>query len=242
MGARNIIRPPTQPPMFTPSPLATTDDGWLSGPMPVFPMFPLGSVLFPGMPLALRVFEERYLKMMGAILEEDTPQFGVVLIERGHEVGGGEKRFDVGTLAEVLEIAAPDGPLAVVARGTKRFRVANWLDDDPYPRAEVELLDSLASDSDTDDFLHETEQVVRNTLRYLESLTDDMPWSADIDLSSDDEERLWQLAGISPLGPLDHQDFLTEMSVASLSTKIQSTVSEALDVLRLSQEGQADDN
>jgi Lon protease-like protein len=241
-GGRNLTPSPTQPPVFTPSPLATTGDGWLSGPMAVFPMFPLGSVLFPGMPLALRVFEERYLKMMGAILEEDSPQFGVVLIERGHEVGGGEKRFDVGTLAEVLEIAAPDGPLAVVARGTRRFRVASWLDDDPYPRAEIELFDSLASDSDTDAFLQETEQVVRNTLRYLESLTDDVPWSADIDLSSDDEERLWQLAGISPLGPLDHQDFLSETSMASLSTKIQTTVSEALEVLRLSQESQGEDN
>jgi uncharacterized protein len=209
--------------------------------MPIVPMFPLGSVLFPGMPLALRVFEERYLKMMGTILEEDTPQFGVVLIERGHEVGGGEKRFDVGTLAEVLEIAAPDGPLAVVARGTQRFRVTTWLDDDPYPQAEIELLESLATDLGADLSLDKTEQVVRDTLRYLESLTDDLPWSADIDLSSDGEERLWQLAGISPLGPLDHQDFLAETSMASLSTKIQTTVFEALDVFKLTQNNLEDD-
>ena len=210
--------------------------------MPVVPMFPLGSVLFPGMPLALRVFEERYLKMMGAILDEDTPQFGVVLIERGHEVGGGEKRFDIGTLAEVLEIAAPDGPLAVVARGTQRFRVTTWLEDDPYPKADIELMDSLAADSDTNTSVDETEQVVRETLRYLESLTDDLPWPSDIDLSVDDEERLWQLAGISPLGPLDHQDLLSETSMASLSTKIQTTVSEALDVFKLSQETTDDGN
>lgn len=210
--------------------------------MPTVAMFPLGSVLFPGMPLALRVFEERYLKMMGAILEEDTPQFGVVLIERGHEVGGGEKRFDLGTLAEVLEIAAPDGPLAVVARGTRRFRVTTWLEDDPYPRAEIELLDSLEETPAGVESLQETEQVVRDTLTYLESLTNDLPWSSDIDLSADDEERLWQLAGISPLGPLDHQDFLQETSMASLSTKIQSTVSEALEVFRLSQEATEEDN
>jgi uncharacterized protein len=84
--------------------------------------------------------------------------------------------------------------------------------------------------------LRDTEEVVRNTLTYLESLTDDVPWSSDIDLSADDEERLWQLAGISPLGPLDHQDFLTETSMASLSTKIHRTVSEALDVFKLSQD------
>jgi len=202
------------------------------------PMFPLGSVLFPGMPLALRVFEERYLKMMGSILDDDTPQFGVVLIERGPEVGGGEKRFDVGTLAEVLEIAAPDGPLAVVARGTQRFRVTSWLDDDPYPRAEIELLDALTTDSDTDGLVRDTEQVVRETLRYLETVTDDLPWSSDIDLSANVEEKLWQLAGISPLGPLDHQDFLTETSLVSLGQKIQSTVSDALEMFQLSEENQ----
>ena len=180
--------------------------------------------------------------MMGAILEDDTPQFGVVLIERGHEVGGGEKRFEVGTLAEVLEIAAPDGPLAVVARGTKRFRVINWLDDDPYPKAEIEVLDDLTQDSDLEQPLSETEQIVRDTLRYLESLSDDVPWSADIDLSGDDEERLWQLAGISPLGPLDHQDFLMEESMGALASKIQTTVQEALEVFKLSQQTLGDDD
>lgn len=216
--------------------LATNPRRCLSGLMPTLPMFPLGSVLFPGMPLALRVFEERYLKMMGAILEEDTPQFGVVLIERGHEVGGGEKRFDVGTIAEVLEIAAPDGPLAVMARGTQRFRVTQWLEDDPYPRAEVELLDPLESHDSGEDVLQATEDTVRDTLRYLDTVTDDLPWSPDIDLSPDWEEKLWQLAGISPLGPLDHQDFLTVSSMEALSTKIQATVSEALEVFRLSQQ------
>jgi len=99
--------------------------------MPEIPMFPLGSVLFPAMPLALRVFEERYLKMMGAILDNEPSEFGVVLIERGFEVGGGDKRFDVGTTARILQIEAPDGPLAVVARGGRRFRVSQWLEDDP---------------------------------------------------------------------------------------------------------------
>jgi uncharacterized protein len=202
--------------------------------MTVVPMFPLGSVLFPGMPLALRVFEERYLKMMGAILEEDVPQFGVVLIERGSEVGGGEKRFDRGTLAEVLEIAAPDGPLAVMARGSTRFRVVNWLDDDPYPRAEIELLDSLDSIDAPEDAVSGVEELVRDTLRFVEDAVGEGPWAADIDLSADPEERLWQLAGISPLGPLDHQDFLNETTVAGLASKIQVTVSEALEVFRQS--------
>jgi len=208
--------------------------------MTVMPMFPLGSVLFPGMPLALRVFEERYLKMMGAILDDDVPQFGVVLIERGPEVGGGERRFGLGTLAEVLEIAAPDGPLAVVAKGTTRFRVTSWLDDDPYPMAEIEVLDPLTVEEGATDQLAQTETIVRDTLEYLESITDSLAWSSDIDLSEDLEEKLWQLAGIAPLGPLDHQDFLAENSFSSLAGRIQSTVHEALETLKLSQENSDD--
>ena len=52
------------------------------------PMFPLSSVLFPYMPLRLRVFEERYLIMLAELLKNEDAQFGVVLIERGWEVGG----------------------------------------------------------------------------------------------------------------------------------------------------------
>ncbi len=49
--------------------------------MPIAPMFPLRSVLLPDLPLPLRVFEPRYLKMLGDLLEEDEPEFGVVLID-----------------------------------------------------------------------------------------------------------------------------------------------------------------
>jgi Lon protease-like protein len=188
------------------------------------------------MPLALRVFEERYLKMMGAILDEEIPQFGVVLIERGPEVGGGEQRFDVGTLAELLEVAAPDGPLTVLARGTRRFRVTSWADDDPYPMAHIELLEELERGSDDESLIARTEEAVRDTLRYVEGLTDELPWSSDIELSDDTEERVWQLAGISPLGPLDQQDFLSADSVASLATSIHATVTDALEVFTLRHE------
>lgn len=196
------------------------------------PMFPLGSVLLPGMPLALRVFEERYLKMMGALLDDDTPQFGVVLIERGHEVGGGEKRFELGTLAEILQIEAPDGPLSVLARGTRRFRVEKWLTDDPYPQAEIELLGQLETDQDDSSAIHRAEHSVRSALRYLHTLTDDLPWSADLELSEDPEERLWQLAGISPLGPLDHLDFLRSTTVTGLADQVHQTVEDALVTFR----------
>ncbi len=199
-------------------------------------MFPLGSVLFPAMPLALQVFEERYLKMMGAILDAEEPVFGVVLIERGSEVGGGDQRFDLGTTARVLQIEAPEGPLQVVAKGDRRFRVVSWLDEDPYPQAEVEFLEEFPIDEVETSVLESAEKVVRDTLSYLLELDLSVPWPTDIELADDPVARAWQLAGIAPLGTLDHQDLLESDDVAGLLRDVQETVTAALEVFKMTRD------
>jgi Lon protease-like protein len=185
------------------------------------------------MPLALRVFEERYLKLMGAILEDEPSEFGVVLIERGSEVGGGDKRFDIGTTAQVLQIEAPEGPLQVMARGGRRFRVTRWLEEDAYPQAEVEFLDTFDAGDVPGEELVITEQVVRETLEYLRELDLSLPWPTDIELAEDPVEKVWQLAGISPLGTLDHQDLLSLDDPRDLVEQIRLTVSEALETFKM---------
>src|SRR5262245_61599087 len=111
-------------------------------------MFPLGTVLFPYALLPLQVFEPRYCVMLRHVLDGDG-EFGAVLIERGRGVGGGDTRFDVGTLARIVQVAElPDGRYAVSPVGLHRSRVRRWLDDDPYPRAEVDALDEPASTGD----------------------------------------------------------------------------------------------
>src|SRR5437899_2300812 len=103
----------------------------------VLPMFPLGTVLFPHALLTLHVFEPRYRLMTERVLRADG-EFGVVLIERGSEVGGGDMRFDVGTLSRVVRAQRlADGGYALATAGIRRIRVMRWLEDDPYPRAEV---------------------------------------------------------------------------------------------------------
>lgn len=101
------------------------------------PMFPLGTVLLPGGLLPLHVFEERYQALVADCLRGE-PCFGVVLIERGSEVGGGDQRVDMGTVARI-EATRPfdDGRWALLARGTERIAVVEWLDDAPYPVALV---------------------------------------------------------------------------------------------------------
>lgn len=102
------------------------------------PMFPLSTVLFPGASLPLHVFEPRYRTMVAECLRGDAPEFGVVLIERGSEVGGGDVRSDVGTVARIETWQrSEDGRYALLARGTTRLRVVEWLADDPYPQALV---------------------------------------------------------------------------------------------------------
>jgi uncharacterized protein len=108
--------------------------------MAVLPMFPLGAVLLPGEVLPLQVFEPRYRALVqDCLAAPDGPRFGVVLIARGHEVGGGDERHDVGVVARIVRHEpAPDGRSALLCAGEERIRVREWLPDDPYPRADVE--------------------------------------------------------------------------------------------------------
>lgn len=178
-------------------------------------MFPLGSVLFPGMPLPLRVFEPRYVAMLASVLGEPEREFGVVLIERGHEVGGGDVRFPVGTVARVASVEISEGLIALVAVGGARFEVVRWLEDDPFPRAEVRELDALAVDADVVDALDEAEALVRATLRRASEFVE-LPWSPDVELSAEPGERLWQLVGIAPIGSLDRYALLRSRTAAEL--------------------------
>lgn len=170
--------------------------------MTVTPMFPLGSVLFPAMPTALRIFEERYIAMLSTVLQDEPSEFGIVLIERGSEVGGGEHRFPVGTIARITQMQASEGFIGLIAQGTRRVEVEEWLDDDPYPRARVRDLPELEWHDALGPLFDEAESTVRRALAQASEFVEQQ-WGADIELSSEPVEAMWQLAGIAPLGPLD---------------------------------------
>lgn len=104
----------------------------------ILPMFPLGTPLLPGRLLPLRIFEPRYVSLLRQCLQQDSPEFGVVLIERGFEVGGGDQRTMIGTVAGILEaLPRPTGDFGVISYGRRRFQVVEWLPDDPHPWARV---------------------------------------------------------------------------------------------------------
>lgn len=180
-------------------------------------MFPLGSVLFPHMPLALRVFEERYLVMMARVLAEQPAEFGVVLIESGREAAGAEpqRRFRVGTVARVTELGTTDGDVALVAIGGRRIEVVEWLADEPHPAAVVRDLPELEWDEALRPLREQAELVVRRTIARAREFVD-LPWDAEVELSDDPVASAWQLAGIAPLTPLDQLALLRSASLREL--------------------------
>lgn len=106
------------------------------------PLFPLASVLFPGGPLSLRIFEARYVDMLGRCLREGTG-FGVVLLIDGSEAGGGATTTaSIGTEARVVDFdQLEDGLLGLTCLGQGRVRILRaWREDDGLNVGEVEDL------------------------------------------------------------------------------------------------------
>ncbi len=206
--------------------------------MSVMPMFPLGMVLLPGSVLPLHVFEPRYRQMVRDCLERDEPEFGVVLIEQGSEVGGGEVRRMVGTVARMVQVAEmPDGRYAVMAVGVARLRVTAWLPDDPYPLADVDLWpDDGDASPEADAAVEALAARVRRVMALAVELgdtvgdpqqeVDDDPWVA-----------VHQLADMAPVGVTDRFDVLcaanTDARIAMLAQRLDDV--EALQQMRLAE-------
>lgn len=104
------------------------------------PLFPLHTVLYPGGPLPLRIFEPRYLDMISACLRDDG-RFGVLLIREGSETGSATT-YNIGTLARIVDwYQGSDGLLGVTAVGEQRFRLESVdRQDDGLNIGNVELL------------------------------------------------------------------------------------------------------
>ena len=198
--------------------------------MPVIPMFPLGSVLLPAMPLPLRIFEQRYLKLLGDLVTSEKPEFGVVVIERGKEVGGGEKRMSIGTIASVTEIGTTQEFLGLESFGSQRFRVNAWLPDDPYPLADVELLPDLIWDDNLLPAKAHLETKVRQLLAFVSEFGS-LQFGADIEFSEDPMDACWQMAGVLPVGPLDQLDLLSSQSAEELISRTYEIVKTANETL-----------
>jgi Lon protease-like protein len=193
-------------------------------------MFPLGSVLFPHAVLPLQVFEPRYLALTERCLAGDK-EFGVVLIERGHEVGGGDARFDVGTVARIVRAGQlDDGRVLLVAIGVQRFRVLEWLPDDPHPLARVERLDDVGNAGDCADRLPELAGRLRRVLAMRAELGDPVP-GLDITLADDPVQASYEAAALAPIGALDAQRLLEVDNVGERVVRLEALLTDEAAVL-----------
>jgi len=176
-------------------------------------MFPLSTVLFPEAGLPLHVFEERYRALMTTCLDADG-EFGVVLIARGSEVGGGDVRVDIGTVARIANVAElDDGRMLVVATGVRRVRVHEWLAEEPYPRALVEDLPDPTFTC-SDEVLAGAEGSLRRLRSLLSELGDVPALPHSLRITGDQQEVGWQLCDMAPLVSLDLQRLLVADGLA----------------------------
>ena len=194
-------------------------------------MFPLGTAFLPGSLLMVQVFEPRYRVLVHDCLEMTDPEFGVVMIERGSEVGGGDTRSPVGAVARLLHVQElQNGRISVVAGVGRRIRLQQWLPDNPYPCAAVEdwpdegpaVVDQVVLDSVSDR--------CRRAAELAAALGD-----AGVDpkamISDDPSVATFQLAGLAPLSDFDRYRVLCGRGAGerlALLTELLETVEDVL--------------
>ncbi|MGN6474331.1 MAG: LON peptidase substrate-binding domain-containing protein [Mycobacteriales bacterium] len=182
----------------------------------LIPLFPLGTVLLPGAPLPLYIFEERYRRLVADLLElmPDDRHFGVIAIQAGREVGedGVKALHEVGCLAQVTAMQAnPDGTYQLESIGTRRFRLLEIDEGAPYLRGEVEWLPEPAGDAG------ELVPVVRERYtRYREELARLRDATIDPPDLPDDARLLSYVVAATVLADLrDRQSFLEQYDAAA---------------------------
>lgn len=181
------------------------------------PLFPLNTVLYPGGPLPLRVFEPRYLDMVSNSMKTNTP-IGVVLIKNGNEVGPAPEVYNVGTLSEISYWhKRSDGLLGITLTGTQRFHIQNTqINGSQLMTADVELIDNVNS------------AVLNNENKYLSPILERIleqlgPPFKTIERKLDDVE--WLSARLLELLPADmqvKQALLESNNVVERIEKIES--------------------
>jgi uncharacterized protein len=199
------------------------------------PLFPLGTVLFPGLLLPLHIFEERYRQLIRDLLERPEPRrFGVIAIRQGRETGadGIQALHEVGctaTLRQVKELE--DGRYDLVTVGTHRFRLAGVDDSRPYLQGQVDLLAEEAGEAAA---VPQAVRMVRDAFRaYLAALAERGVTQISPPELPEDPVTLSYLVGASMIIELgDRQALLAEPDAVHRLAAERALLSRELTMLR----------
>jgi uncharacterized protein len=198
------------------------------------PLFPLGTVLFPGLLLPLHVFEDRYRALVRDLVDapEESRGFGVVAIREGREVGDGGIRslHPVGCLADLRQVEPhPDGRFDIVATGARRFRIDSVdATSQPYLQAEIEYLDE--PDGDAAEVLARTVSMLWGA--YRQALTGRRPEDTD-ELPDEPVVLSYLVAAATILDVSDKQRLLEEPDTTSRLRRELAILRREAVVLRL---------
>lgn len=203
--------------------------------------FPLGTAYLPGEAVILRVFEERYLRLLDDV-RETSRRFVTTLIEAGSEVGGGEKRFDSGVMVEIDHVAPAEFGFHLFAHAESVVDVVHWNDDFVYPRAETEAQTLEIGSPDiartaltgiSDDIRAFVTRVQKlglssNDFSHLDA-TLVIP---DVSVSADEMwSMFWRLAALVPCTPMDKYEFLRNGTLATRAARVREALAHMNDLL-----------
>lgn len=176
------------------------------------PLFPLGTVFFPGMVLPLHIFEPRYQLLMEHRLKAD-PAFGIVLTKHGREVGDQPETYAVGTAASLLRVLRyEDGRYDIAVRGGRRFRIQSSDWSQHYLTASIEWIaagEEIASGSG-----RLLVQVKRAFNDYIDALERSASVSLDrVELGDDPEVVAYAIGLAMPFDVVQRQRLLEAVSI-----------------------------
>ena len=189
-------------------------------------LFPLTSVLFPGMRMPLHIFEERYRIMIRECIEEDAP-FGVLLIKSGAEVGGGAVPHDIGTTARIMQVEyMDDGRMNIFAVGEQRFRIVSINTTQPYLRGEVAPLETVAASDSAHAAMPRAREIFDDYLKTYFALGDQ--WTRGVFLPADPNDAADYIATRLDVGAELKQELLEQLDPAERLRRELEVIAELL--------------
>jgi uncharacterized protein len=199
------------------------------------PLFPLGTVLFPGLLLPLHIFEDRYRRLVRDLEDGPEPRrFGVIAIRQGRETGvdGIQALHEIGCTATLRQVKAlPDGRYDIVTVGAQRFRLASLDDSRPYLRARMDMLTEETGEATA---VAQAARVVRDSFRaYLSALAERGVTQISAPELPEDPVTLSYLVGASMIIDLsDRQALLAEPDALRRLAAERALLSRELTMLR----------
>jgi Lon protease-like protein len=193
-------------------------------------LFPLQTVLFPGMRMPLHIFEERYRTMIRECIEEDAP-FGVLLIREGAEVGGGAVPHNTGTTARITQVEyLEDGRMNIFTIGAQRFRVSQISTEREYLTGDVEIIEQAPPTGAAQALMPRARDLFNDYLRTYLAMSDQ--WTRGVALPDDPAEAADYIAARTDTLAEIKQKWLEELAPETRLAHELEVIEEALPEMR----------